>query len=73
MAVLDRVPVGDIQTRAAEIDPAKLLLAVLALPFLVLGWVAAKVWQVLWLVVSWSVAAVQVGWVEARKSGEDRQ
>lgn len=73
MAVLDRVPVGDIQTRAAEIDPAKLLLAVLALPFLVLGWVAAKVWQVLWLVVSWSVAAIQVGWVEARKSGEDRQ
>lgn len=73
MAVLDRVPVGDIQTRAAEIDPAKLLLAVLALPFLVLGWMAAKVWQVLWLVVSWSVAAVQVGWVEARKSGEDRQ
>ena len=73
MAVLDRVPVGDIQTRAAEIDPAKLLLAVLALPFLILGWVAAKVWQVLWLVISWSVAAVQVGWVEARKSGEDRQ
>lgn len=73
MAVLDRVPVGDIQTRAAEIDPAKLLLALLALPFLVLGWVAAKVWQVLWLIVSWSVAAVQVGWVEARKSGEDRQ
>jgi hypothetical protein len=71
MAVLDRV--DQINVRASQIDPAKLLLAVLALPLLILGWVAAKVWQVLWLVVSWSVAAVQVGWVEARKPSEDRQ
>lgn len=70
MAVLDRVPVEDIRARASEIDPAKLILALLALPFLVLGWLAAKVWAVLWAVTSWSVAAVQVGWIEARKPRE---
>jgi len=70
VAVLDRVPVEDIRTRASEIDPAKLVLAFLALPFLILGWVAAKVWMVLWTVTSWSVAAVQVGWLEARKPRE---
>lgn len=71
MAVLDRVPVEDIRTRASEIDPAKLLLAFLALPFLVLGWLAAKVFTVLWTITSWSVAAVQVGWIEARTPRED--
>lgn len=71
MAVLDRVPVEDIRTRASEIDPAKLVLALLALPFLVIGWLAGKVWTVLWSITSWSVAAVQVGWLEARKPRED--
>lgn len=71
MAVLDRVPVEDIRTRASEIDPVKLLLAFLALPFLVLGWLAAKVCTVLWTVTSWAVAAIQVGWIEARKPRED--
>jgi hypothetical protein len=70
VAVLDRVPVEDIRTRAAEVDPAKLVLALLALPFLIVGWLAGKVWTVLWAVTSWSVAAVQVGWFEARKPRE---
>ena len=68
MAVLDRVPVEDIRTRAESIDLAKLLLALVALPLLAVGWLAAKVWMVLGSVTSWSVAAVQVGWAEARKT-----
>lgn len=70
MAVLDRVPVEDIRTRAAEIDPMKVALTLLALPLLMIGFVAAKVWLVLWSITSWSLAAVQVGWVEARKPRE---
>jgi hypothetical protein len=65
---MDRVDA--INARAAQIDPAKLLLTFLALPLLLLGWVASVAWRVLWGVISWSVAAVQVGW-EAARPDED--
>lgn len=65
MTVLDRFPTAEITERAAKVsgrDVAqlfrKLLLALLALPFIVLGWsVRAVVFGLAW---AWS--AVLVGW-----------
>lgn len=70
MAVLDAVPVERITTRAAEMDPVRFALALLAFPLLALGWVARKTWMVLWAVVSWSAAAVLVGWESAQAKDE---
>lgn len=69
MAVVDRV--DEIHVRAAQVDPAKLLLTLLALPLLFLGWFASITWRVTATVISWSVAAVQVGWDAARPADED--
>lgn len=51
-----------VRAEARRIDPAKVLLTVLALlPFL-LGWLAAQTVRACWAVVSWTWAAVVVGW-----------
>jgi hypothetical protein len=81
MSVLDRFPTAEITERAAKVsgqDVAvllrKVVLALLALPFIVLGWSArAAVFGVAW---AWS--AVLVGWETgptagriAARTGED--
>lgn len=81
MAILDRFPTAEITQRASKVsgqDVAvllrKLVLALLALPFIVLGWTArAVVFGVAW---AWS--AVLVGWESgpaaaksAVRAGED--
>lgn len=58
MSVLDRVPVGAINARARDIDMAAMLLALLALPFMALGWLARAVFVAL----AWAYSAVLVGW-----------
>ena len=62
MTTLTEVPVDRIAVRARELDPRRLLLTLLAAPFIALGWFAAKVWGA----VAWSIAAVQVGWETGR-------
>lgn len=61
MSVLDRVPVEAITAKTPEVDWAKVLrlfVALLALPFVAIGWTAkAVVFAVMWM---WS--AVAVGW-----------
>lgn len=64
-----RIPVERIAERAAALDPVRLLLALLAAPFLLIGWVAGKTVSIVWLVVSWMWAAVLVGWEQGRGSG----
>lgn len=71
MAALDLIPVNDVAARAAEINPVRVLLMVLALPLLILGWLAGWTVRGLWLVVSWSLAAAQVGWDRAQQPRED--
>lgn len=78
MAILDRFPTAEITERAAKVsgqDVARLLqklvLALLALPFIVLGWTArAVVFSLAW---AWS--AVLVGWESGpaarSRAGED--
>jgi hypothetical protein len=52
----------EVRAEARRIDPAKLLLTVLALlPFL-LGWVAAQTVRGTWVALSWTWAAMVVGW-----------
>lgn len=65
MTVLDRVPVEAITAKTPQVDWAhfwarslRLLVALLALPFVLIGWSAkAVVFAVLWM---WS--AIAVGW-----------
>lgn len=60
-ATLDRI-----QSDAAQLQPARVALTVVAAPLFAVGWVAGKAWAVLWLVASWVLAATAVGWTSAR-------
>lgn len=62
ITTIDRV-----QTQAAQLQPLKILLSVLAAPFYVLGFV----FGILWVVFSWSLAAVLVGVTDARSRSKD--
>jgi hypothetical protein len=57
-AYVDRVA-----TRASTIRPARVVLTILAAPFYLIGLIGA----VLWLVISWALAAVQVGFGDVRR------
>lgn len=70
MAVLDLIPVNEVAARAAAINPVRVLLMIVALPLFIIGWLAGWTVRLLWLVVSWSLAAAQVGWDRAQKTGE---
>lgn len=55
-----------IQVTARDIDPVKVAVTVVtAIPFL-LGWIVAKVFAVVWLVLSWVIAAGMEGWRAGR-------
>jgi hypothetical protein len=54
---------GDqVRAEARRVDPAKALLTVLALVPFLLGWLAAQTVRAVWAVLSWTWAAVVVGW-----------
>lgn len=65
--MFDATALERIQTQAKEIDPLKVALAVVASIPYILGWVISKVFTVVWVVISWAVAAGKVGWQDARK------
>jgi len=66
VAVLtESIPVDQIRQKAASIDPARVALALAAIPFLVIGWLARSLWRVVWGVISFVFAAVQYGWAQA--------
>lgn len=61
-----------IQKRATEIRPARVLLFMVGGLFWAVGWVVSKSWLVLWTALSWGLAAAEVGWKDARRpSGRD--
>lgn len=62
--VLDRVPLEEINARAATIDLKELLLRLLAAPFMAVGFLAAF----LFAAVTWCCAAVLVGWDRGRQA-----
>ncbi|MBX6382174.1 MAG: hypothetical protein IRZ07_04240 [Microbispora sp.] len=57
------IPVDRIDAEARKLDPARVLLTVLAVIPFVLGWLLGKAW----LVVAWLWTAAVVGWREACK------
>lgn len=71
--ILDRVPVERISDQASRIQFSQVVLTILAALFYAVGWTAGKVFTVaqivlwgLWTGITWSVAAVRVGWTDAR-------
>lgn len=59
-----------IQRRAAELNAVQLLLLVVAGVFWVLGWLVSKLALMVWTGLSWTLAAVEVGWKDARRPRE---
>ncbi|MGH3834178.1 MAG: hypothetical protein ACRDSF_00520 [Pseudonocardiaceae bacterium] len=61
--------VDRIQAKAVDVNGVRLLLALLALPFFVAGYIAYGTYRVGQLVASWLWAAVIVGWETAGERG----
>ncbi|MBO0813548.1 MAG: hypothetical protein J2P30_00105 [Actinobacteria bacterium] len=66
-SLLDRIPIDEIGAEARQIRAGRALLTVLAAVLFGIGWLAAKTVTGSWLAVTWSVAAVKVGWREGRR------
>jgi hypothetical protein len=62
------VPLQRINSEAGQIRFGRTMLTMLAAVLFAIGWTAAKLFGALWLIVSWTLTAMKVGWVEARKS-----
>lgn len=70
MTVFDGVLVDRITAEARQIRFWRTVLTAIAAILFAIGWTVGKVFTVLWLAVTWSAAAVKVGWREARKPGD---
>jgi hypothetical protein len=66
MAVLDHVPMHRIQADVRELHPGRALLTIIGGVLYLLGFLPAKAYYALLAAVAWSMAAVRVGWTDAR-------
>lgn len=67
MTTLDQLMDTDRITREArEVQFGRTLLTIIAAVLFGLGWIVAKTFTVLWLVVTWSAVAVKLGWQAGR-------
>jgi hypothetical protein len=64
---LDRVPLERISAEAREVRFGRTVLLLLAGLLYGVGWLAAKVFVLLWRAVAWVGVAIKLGWTEARK------
>ncbi len=64
---LARVPVTRINERAREIHFWRTVLTLIAGLLFGLGWVVAKGFGGVWLVLTWTATAVAMGWQDARR------
>ena len=64
MAIAERVPVARVSAQAREIRFGPALLTLLAGVLFGVGWLAAKVCVVVWAALTWTFAAVRIGWQE---------
>ena len=62
---LGEIPLDEITEQARHARPARTALTLVAALLFGLGWVAARVFAVAWLAVTWSFTAVRVGWQAA--------
>lgn len=72
-AILDRIPVDRITAEARQVDSKRIVLTVIAAVLYGIGWLAARIWEVIGVVLSvvwrgfvWAAVAVKFGWVDAR-------
>lgn len=68
---VQRVPVDRINEQATQLRFWRTVATVLAGLLWGLGWLAAKGCAVAWLAIAWAVAAVRVGWADARRSARE--
>jgi hypothetical protein len=54
-----------VESQARTLTPQRVLLTLVAAPLFLLGWLAARVCALVWLVFAWSLTAVQLGWHDA--------
>lgn len=66
MTVLNPATLDAIRARQAQIRPLQTFLTILAAVFFAVGWVVGHAFSFAWSVVSWSAAAVMVGYRDAR-------
>lgn len=66
MTVIEAIPLDKIRAEAANIRPLHTLLTLIAALFYATGWLAFKTFAIIWATVAWSVAAVKVGFMEAK-------
>lgn len=64
MAIAERVPVTRISAEAREIRFIPALLTLVAGVLFGVGWLAAKACTAAWSALTWTFAAVRVGWQE---------
>lgn len=60
-----------VRAEARQLDPARVLLTLLMVPFVVVGWLSGKTVAAVWFVASFAWTAAVVGWRMARGEGED--
>lgn len=60
----------DIRAEARSLDPVRVLLTLVAVPFVVAGWLVGKSALVVWTALSWAWTAAVVGWRAARNRDE---
>lgn len=71
--VLDRVPVDEINARAASMRPGRFALTLIAAPLIALGWLTAVGFAWLWKSGRWVTAAFLVGWGRAHGPTKGQQ
>jgi hypothetical protein len=65
--VFERVPVDRISVQARDIQFGRTVLTILAGVLFAAGWLAGKTLAVAWSGCAWCLAAVKVGWDDARR------
>ena len=71
--VLDRVPVDQINERAAAMRPGRFALTLIAAPLIALGWLTAVGFAWAWKGGRWVTAAFLVGWTTAHGPTKSQQ
>lgn len=59
------VDIARINAEARQIHFGRMVLTVLAAILYAIGWITRKVFVVLWLTLTWSWAAIRIGWRDA--------
>lgn len=66
-ALLDTQRLDRITAEARQVHFWRTVLTVIAALLFGLGWVVARAFGLLWLVMAWTATAVRLGWQEGRK------